>query len=91
MYNFKNMVRLFFCALLFGSQLSRLPAQTPASVYQNAIGDLRSGDSAEAIRVLQQALVTEPGDIKAHTLLGMAFDAAGRQADAKLELERRLQ
>lgn len=63
-------------------------AQSAATVYDEAVSDLRGGNPAAAISRLEGALRDSPDDLKARTLLGMALSAAGRREEARREFQK---
>jgi tetratricopeptide (TPR) repeat protein len=67
-----------------------LAAQSVNPAYQQAIDAIRRGDADAAVAVLTPGLRDQPDDLRARTLLGMAFSAAGKRAEATREFERAL-
>jgi len=56
--------------------------QASASVYEEAASLLQRGQTDAAIQLLEKTLEQSPKDLKARTLMGMAFSAAGRLDEA---------
>jgi tetratricopeptide (TPR) repeat protein len=65
--------------LVAGMVLAQTPGQ---SVYQQAAGALQRGNPGGAVDLLEPWLRSQPKDLRALTLMGMALTAQGRAEDA---------
>ena len=59
-----------------------LNGQAPAAVRDQAIDLIRSGKTAQAIAILEDAVARAPADPRTRNLLGIALSRAGRHEEA---------
>ena len=66
-------------------------AESPRSVYQNAVSHMQQGEWERAITLLREVVAAVPGNARLHNTLGIALSSAGHADEAATQFSRALE